>query len=61
MNYFVYILYSESLDVYYKGFTTNIENRLDSHLLGQSDFTSRATDWEFAFLILSLFLYTFIQ
>ena len=31
MTYFVYILYSESIDRYYKGHTNNIEQRLSRH------------------------------
>ena len=43
--FYVYILYSASLDVYYKGFTSNVKGRLELHLLGKSKFTSRANDW----------------
>ena len=45
MQYFVYILYSLSLNVYYKGFSQNVDQRLASHLIGESFFTSRANDW----------------
>ena len=47
--FYVYILYSVSLDVYYKGFTSNVEGRLESHLLGKSEFTSRAKDWKLVY------------
>ena len=47
--FYVYILYSVSLDVYYKGFTSNVEGRLESHLLGKSEFTSRANDWKLVY------------
>ena len=47
--FYVYILYSLSLDVYYKGFTSNVEGRLDSHLMGKSEFTSRAQDWKLVY------------
>ncbi|WP_373390188.1 GIY-YIG nuclease family protein [Flavobacterium magnesitis] len=47
--FYVYILYSASLDVYYKGFTSNVEGRLESHLLGKSEFTSRAIDWKLVY------------
>lgn len=43
--YFVYILYSKNLNIYYKGFTANFEDRFSSHLLGKSTYSSRATDW----------------
>ena len=45
MIFFVYIIYSKKLDVYYKGFTTNIEQRLIDHLEGKSNFTSKTDDW----------------
>ncbi len=48
--FYVYILYSLSLDVYYKGFTSNVEGRLDSHLMGKSEFTSRAQDWKLVYM-----------
>ncbi|MGX7667515.1 GIY-YIG nuclease family protein [Flavobacterium pedocola] len=47
--YYVYILYLKSLDVYYKGFTSGVEGRLESHLLGLSTYTSRAKDWELVY------------
>jgi len=49
--FYVYILYSVSLDVYYKGFTSNVEGRLESHLLGKSEFTSRAKDWKLVYMM----------
>ena len=49
--FYVYILYSESLDVYYKGFTSNIEGRLELHLLGKSEYTSRAKDWKLVYAL----------
>ena len=45
MKYYVYILYSASLNVYYKGFSTAVEKRLDYHLNSQYKFTSKAKDW----------------
>ena len=41
----VYILFSEKLDVYYKGCTQGVEIRLTNHLLGRSKFTSKTKDW----------------
>jgi len=49
--FYVYILYSVSLDVYYKGFTSNVEGRLESHLLGKSEFTSRAKDCKLVYMM----------
>ena len=45
MEYFVYILFSKSLNVYYKGSTANLEQRLIYHLEGSSVYSSRANDW----------------
>ncbi|MDQ0476400.1 MULTISPECIES: GIY-YIG nuclease family protein [Chryseobacterium] len=45
MEYFVYILYSASLDVYYKDFSTDVNKRLEYHLDSQHKFTSQAKDW----------------
>ena len=49
MDYFVYILYSASLDAYYKGFTENLEQRLSDHLAGKSTFTSQSKDWIYVY------------
>ena len=45
MKYYVYILYSASFHVYYKGFSTDVEKRLDYHLNSQHKFTSKAKEW----------------
>ena len=47
--FYVYILYSKSLNVYYKGCTKNVLLRYESHLMGKSTFTSQATDWKIVF------------
>jgi putative endonuclease len=46
MFYYVYAIYSKSQDIIYVGQTKSIENRIKSHLKGQSTFTSRAKDWK---------------
>ena len=46
MNYFLYILYSESINKYYVGITSNIEERLKKHLSNHKGFTSRVKDWQ---------------
>ena len=48
MAYLVYILYSEKLNKFYVGFTSDFEVRLEFHLQGDdlSRFTRRATDWK---------------
>ena len=43
--FFVYIIYSKTLDVYYKGFTTNLEERKSYHNSGKSNYTSKVSDW----------------
>ena len=45
MTYFVYILYSPSLDVYYKGFSQNVEKRLEYHLESENKYSSKTKDW----------------
>ena len=44
--YFMYILYSDTLDKYYVGSTSNIKARLKKHLSNHKGFTSRAKDWK---------------
>ncbi|NGX84504.1 GIY-YIG nuclease family protein [Aequorivita sp. KMM 9714] len=46
MEYFVYILYSQTLDKYYVGSTEDVSHRLREHLWNHKGFTSRAKDWE---------------
>jgi len=43
--FFVYILYSKTMDQYYGGMTTHPRLRLKQHLRGQSKWSSRADDW----------------
>ena len=45
MKFYVYILYSASLDIYCKGFSTDAEKRLEYHLNSKHKFTSQTTDW----------------
>ena len=45
MKFYVYILYSASLDIYYKGFSTDVEKCLEYHLNSEHKFTSKAKDW----------------
>ena len=49
MQYFVYILFSEELNVYYKGFSTDVEKRLENHLKNENKFTSKVRDWKIAY------------
>lgn len=47
--FYVYIIYSKSLSVYYKGFTTELIKRLEYHNSGKSTYTSKVNDWEFVY------------
>ncbi|MCB0371726.1 MAG: GIY-YIG nuclease family protein [Muricauda sp.] len=46
MEFFVYIIYSESVDRYYVGHCQNLEDRMGRHNGGRSKYTKMATDWE---------------
>ena len=43
--HFVYIIYSRSVDVYYKGYSTNLEIRLQQHNSDESRFTGGKGPW----------------
>jgi putative endonuclease len=43
--YFVYILYSATLDLFYIGSSENPQERLKKHLASHRGFTSKAKDW----------------
>ena len=45
VQYFVYILYSESLDVFYRGQTNNLQARLKRHNSGLERYTSKGLPW----------------
>lgn len=46
MRYFVYILYSEKLNRFYTGSTSNIDIRLDFHKNSENHkYTHNANDW----------------
>jgi putative endonuclease len=45
MNYYVYILYSPSLDKFYTGMSKFSVKRKRQHVKGQSSWTSKADDW----------------
>ena len=45
MCYFVYIIYSQSLDIYYKGQTNNLADRIKRHNSGQEKATSSGIPW----------------
>ena len=45
----VYIIYSKSFSLYYKGFTADIVTRLEYHNSGKSPYTSKTNDWELVY------------
>ena len=44
-KFFVYIIFSSSLNKYYIGYTTDLVKRLGEHNNRVSTFTSKASDW----------------
>jgi putative endonuclease len=48
--YFVYILYSESQNLYYKGFTENVKSRVEEHNAGKSRYTCNKGPWKLIFV-----------
>jgi putative endonuclease len=54
MQFFCYILYSKTVNRYYVGYTSDIEERLKVHNsghFGAKSYTHKASDWE-VFLII---------
>ncbi|CAG5082847.1 GIY-YIG nuclease family protein [Parvicella tangerina] len=49
--HYIYILFSETLDKYYKGQTNNIQNRLARHNAGYEKYTKNGTPWKLVCLI----------
>ena len=47
--YWVYIIYSDKLDRYYVGYSSDLEKRLQEHNTGISEYTSKATDWSYCY------------
>ncbi len=45
MKYYAYILYSQSKDRYYVGYTSDLLRRLDQHNSGWSQSTKSGTPW----------------
>jgi putative endonuclease len=46
MCYYVYILYSKSMDSYYKGQTNNLVDRIKRHNSGQEKATKHGIPWD---------------
>lgn len=49
MSYYLYILYSKSLDNFYVGHTNDIAGRLRRHNTNHKGFTGKANDWELVY------------
>jgi putative endonuclease len=49
MNYFLYILYSESIDHYYIGISENPELRLQRHNTFKTGWTKQGRPWKLVF------------
>ena len=47
--YYVYILYSMSVDKYYVGYTSDPDDRLYKHNKKHRGFTAQATDWKLVY------------
>ncbi len=48
--FYVYIIYSQKLDKFYIGYTSNIQMRMhEYHNQGRSKFTSKGIPWEFKY------------
>ena len=43
--YYTYILYSKSIDTFYKGSTSNIVDRVKRHNAGKEKYTSKGIPW----------------
>ena len=48
-DFYVYIIYSAKLDIYYVGSTGNLEDRLKRHNSGRSTFTKPGVPWELVY------------
>jgi len=44
-KYYFYIIYSQQLDKYYVGHTSNLDERLKKHNTNHKGFTGKANDW----------------
>ena len=47
--FYTYIIFSKSLQVYYKGYSADLTQRLEKHNGGNSTYTSKANDWEMVY------------
>ncbi|NOX87125.1 MAG: GIY-YIG nuclease family protein [Chlorobi bacterium] len=50
MKHFVYIIYSQTYDIYYKGYSIRPFDRLNEHNNNESRYTSGKGPWELVFV-----------
>jgi putative endonuclease len=50
MSYIVYILFSESKNRFYIGFTSNLEERIIRHNQKSKGFTGNVNDWKVVYI-----------
>ena len=50
MEHYVYIIYSENFDKFYKGYSTSPFQRLEQHNWKQSRYTAHFTPWALVYL-----------
>ena len=48
--FYTYILYSEKVDKFYVGMTSNLEERMRKHNSKNKGFTNQADDWKHVFV-----------
>ena len=48
--HFLYVIYSEKFDVYYKGETSDLVKRLQTHNNDQSEYTKGKGPWELVYI-----------
>ncbi len=49
MEFFVYILYSESIDKYYVGYTNDLQRRLSEHNRIKGKYTDKGIPWKLVY------------
>jgi putative endonuclease len=47
--YFTYILFSEKLDKYYVGYSSDVQSRLKKHKQKHKGFSGQANDWRIVY------------
>jgi len=49
-KYFLYIIWSEKLNKYYIGSSSNPEKRLSEHNIGKANFTRKGIPWQMKYI-----------